>query len=169
MEAVALPGIVAEHDIGAQAADPRRHLPPLAHPRLELAVGPAEEHHLARAAQRPRRLPLLLAPGGDQRAHVHVGVPRPLRPVGADQVADLATGRGPFGERAPAAELHVVGMGADGEGPRRQGKVDGEVRHEWARSDGRSTSRARSGARTTRSGNPRRWASARWRANDPGP
>ena len=52
VEPVALPGVVAEHDGGPQPADPVRHLPPLSQARLELAVGPAEEHALAGGAER---------------------------------------------------------------------------------------------------------------------
>ena len=56
------------------------------------------------------------------RAHrVGGDVPRSLRPVGADQVVDDAAVRGPLGEQTAAAELDVVGMGADREGGRRNG------------------------------------------------
>src|SRR4051812_37900110 len=40
---------------------------------------------------------------------------------------DLAPVRGPLGQRGAAPELDVVGVGADREGARRCGKVNGEV------------------------------------------
>ena len=63
VQAVALPGVVAEHDRGLELADPVRDLPALAHAGVELAVRPAEEHALPGGAERarPRRA---ARPGG---------------------------------------------------------------------------------------------------------
>ena len=52
MQAVALPRIVTEDDVRPDLANARRDLETLAEPRLELAVGPAEEDHLALASER---------------------------------------------------------------------------------------------------------------------
>ena len=93
--------------------------------------------------------------------------------VGADQVGDLAPGRGPLGQGAAGAELDVVGVGADGEGPGRHRRQvhahEANPATANPRSAGRSTSAASDGSRTTRKASPSRWASAAWRANDPGP
>ena len=55
VEPVALPRVVAEHDGGLELPDPVRHLPPLAHARVELAVDPVEEHALPGGAEGARR------------------------------------------------------------------------------------------------------------------
>ena len=52
VQPVPLPRVVSEHHRGLEPADPVGHLPPLAQPRVELAVGPAEEDALAGGAQR---------------------------------------------------------------------------------------------------------------------
>jgi hypothetical protein len=63
VEAVALPGIVHEDDIGPETADRVYNLPSLANARFELAVRPAEEDDVARATKRARGSSLLsLAP-----------------------------------------------------------------------------------------------------------
>ena len=74
---------------------------------------------------------LLLLAQRDEARLVLVGIPRSLRPVGADEVEELAPGGGPLGERGAGAELDVVGMGADGEGARRRRKVGGDVHVRW--------------------------------------
>jgi hypothetical protein len=59
VQAVALPGIVPEHDVGTDGADPGAQLPPLLGPRLELAIRPAEEDHVSVAPECPRSGSLL--------------------------------------------------------------------------------------------------------------
>ena len=63
VQPVALPRVVAEHDLGPQAPDPVRHLPALAQAALQLAVGPAEEDDLAGGAEGAGG-GALLVPGG---------------------------------------------------------------------------------------------------------
>ena len=48
---------------------------------------------------------------------VGAGIPRPLRPVGADEEVHLRPRVGPLGQRRAAPELDVVGMGPDREHP----------------------------------------------------
>ena len=60
VQTVALPRVVGDHDVGAQAANPRRHLGPLQQPRFELAVGVAQKNHLAPGPQRLRCVALFL-------------------------------------------------------------------------------------------------------------
>ena len=96
VEPVALPRVVAEHDVGPQPPDPVGHLATAwRRSGLELAVDPAEEHHLAGGAEGLGRGPLLDLAGGDQRGEVGVGVPRALRPVGAHEVVRPRSRRPP--------------------------------------------------------------------------
>ena len=128
MQAIALPRIVTEHDVGAQLADHAGHLAAHDQIAVELAVDVIEEDHQpgVGAAQSPRCLALLalalLGQGGD----VGVGIPRSLGSVGADQVVHDAAGVGPLGQGCPASELDVVGMGADRQRRGRHGEVVGE-------------------------------------------
>ena len=143
VQAVAAPGVVTQHDVGLQTADPPRQLATLVDARLQLTVGVAEEHDVAaRAAERARRGALLLLAGGDELVDGLVGVPRALRPVGADRVHDRRARRGPLGQRAAAAELDVVGVGADGQRTRRSPEVEAQldVASAGRRSAGQSTS-----------------------------
>ena len=57
VQAVALPRVVTEDHIGPDPADAGRDLETLAEPGLELAVGPAEEDHLAFASERHGQRP----------------------------------------------------------------------------------------------------------------
>ncbi len=77
VQAVALPGIVAEHDLWAQRADDAGNLAAQPQVARQLAVDLVEENDLAGvgAAQATGGLPLLLAPRGDERGDVGVGVP----------------------------------------------------------------------------------------------
>ena len=128
VQPVALPRVVAEHDGGPQLPDPVRHLPPLAHAGLELAVDPAEEH----ALRRWRRAPAAAARCSAWRVTTSAAasvrrVPAALGAVGADEVVDDGAGRRPLGERGAAAELDVVGVGADGERDGRGRQVQGHA------------------------------------------
>ena len=129
VEPVALPGVVPEHDDRADTADPRRHLETLPQSRLELPVRPAEEDDLTPAAECAGGRALLFPPESHQLGRVLCGIPRALRAVGADEVVDLAPAGCPLRERPTAAELDVVGMGADGErhSGRRQVRSDRHV------------------------------------------
>ena len=195
VQAVPFPRIMAEDHVRFGPADPQRHLGPLLHAGGQLAVRPAEEADLAERSQHRRRIPLFPLPGGDQLGHIGIGIPRPLRAVGADQHADLAAGGGPLCQGRPAAEIDVVGMGPDGQRPGRCRQVGGELGHrhrcrgQWilrfahrstprsvgwrsgssARSVGVSTSQPRERSAITRSARPRRSASARWAAAESGP
>ena len=122
VQPVALPRVVAEHDVGPQLADDRgRPRDTVARSLVEVAVDAPEEAHLAGAVagQPAGRLALLVLAARDERRQVGDGVPRALRAVGAHEVVDDAAGGRPLGERAAGAELDVVGMGGDGQRRRR--------------------------------------------------
>ena len=91
---------------------------------------PARSPLSRRAASR-----LLALAGRHQRGDVGVGVPRALRAVGENEMVHTASGRRPLRQRGPAAELDVVGVGADGERRRRDGKVAADYWREWGRVD----------------------------------
>ncbi len=131
VEPVPAPRIVAQQRVRPEPADDPGHLPPLVDRVLQFAVDPAQEEHPVvahrRRFRRPtstdrpavddrRRRPALRLPRRHQGAQVGAGVPTALGPVGEDQVVDPAPGRRPLGQRGAAAELDVVGMGADGQG-----------------------------------------------------
>ena len=61
-----------------------------------------------------------------ERGEVGVGVPCALGAVGADAQVHLGAGGRPLGERRAAAELDVVGVGADREHACRPGEIDRE-------------------------------------------
>ena len=119
VEPVALPRVVAEHDVGSELADDACDLAPPFERRLELAVDAAEEHDLAGGAERLGGRALLVLALRDQRGGVGVGVPGALRAVGEHEVRDDAARRRPLGERGAAVELDVVGVGDDGQRRRR--------------------------------------------------
>src|SRR5581483_5155899 len=171
VEAVALPRVMAEHDVGPEPADGGDELTPGEVPLFELAVRPAEELDVPAPAERARRLPLFVLAGGHQRGEVGVAVPRALGAVGAHHVQERAPGRGPLRQRRARAELDVVGVRADAERARRRGEVDSDAQREWSmsRSAGQSTSNASEGSSRTSTASPNRRASSRWRSKDPGP
>jgi len=172
MQAVPLPRVVTEDDVGPDPADGRGDLKALSNARLELAVGPPEERHVARAAERDRCGALLEAPSEHERSRVLLGIPRSLRPVRADEMEDLASARRPLRKRASASELDIVGVGCHGERP----AGDREVRlHRQvaagtrAKSSGRSMSMASRRSWTIRQGRPSRAASTLCRSKLPAP
>ena len=132
MQAVPLPGIVAQDHLRADPADAQGDLGPLRQSRLEFAVRPTEERDLAAATQPAGRVALLGLAVGNQLGRVLLRVPRPFRAVSADDVVNATAGRRPLGQRAAAAEFDVVGMGSDGHGDRRDREVDGRWREEAA-------------------------------------
>ena len=103
VEPVALPRVVAEQDVGTQPPDPAGDLGLGLPVGDQLAVDPAEEHHLAGGAEGPAAALLLVLAGGDQRVEVGVGVPGALRAVGADQ---RATPRSPPRPSGPGWRRH---------------------------------------------------------------
>ena len=92
-----------------------------------------------RARRARRRVSLLRLARRDQRGEVGVGVPRALGAVGADAQVHVGAGVRPLRERRAAAELDVVGVGADRE---HAAAATGEV-DAWSRAVGDSR-RARS-------------------------
>ena len=164
VEPVALPRVVAEDDIRAEPADPVTEFGSLAKPRSAPRRLPAEKDHRPGPRPAPPTRPVA-RPGGwpPGLAGSSVGSRGALGSVRADEVEDLTAGRGPGGERAAAAELDVVGMGADSQRPLRNGerRVDDLASARKAtRSAGRSMSWESDGARTTRRPTPSRRASA---------
>src|SRR5581483_2445877 len=101
-------------------------LGPLRQTALEFAVDVDEEDDVAGAEGGGGRPLLRLAEGHELRP-VGVRIPRTLRAVGQDELGDGAAGGGPLGQRGAAAEVDVVGVGADGQGPGGHGQVDGGV------------------------------------------
>ncbi len=175
VQAVLLPRIVTQDHVGTDGANDRAHLLPAERVGFELAVDRVEEVHLART-ERVRGGALLVVTRGHQRSEVLAGIPGALRAVGEHEELDVRSRACPFCEGGAAAELDVVGMGADREDPggqlgvgRGHDAAGASDRPNSARSSGTSTSKARSRSRTTRSPRPRRRASAAWRRNDPGP
>ena len=182
MEAIALPRIVAEHDVGAQAPNRPDDLGACRCIVLQLAVDPIEEDHLAGAGpgESAGRLALLLAAPRDERCGVRLGIPRALGAIGAHEVMHDASRIGPLGERGAGPELDVVGVRADRQSARRDVEVDRRLprqrrgvaaqrrlarivrnhpgssvrRAGWARSSGVSTSRASRGSRRTSTRSP---------------
>ncbi len=181
VDAVPPPGVVGQDHVGPDVADPPGDDTSPLQGDLQLAVDPAAEADLAGRAQGPGGGPLLALAEGDEGIGVLGRVPRALRPVGEDQVVHHTPGGGPLGEGGAAVELDVVGVGGDGQGPGRDLEVGREPGHPAAsrgvvgtsggrsRSAGTSTSQVRRGGRSTRSGRPRRSASFRWAAKEPGP
>ena len=178
MQAVASPRVMAEDHIGADLANPVRHLPALAKPRVEFAVRPPEEGDVTLATKCAGSGPLLVLSHRDERVEVGVRVPRALAAIGANQVMNVTAARGPLRQCGAAPELDVVRMGTDGErilrrcqiGCRFDRTLPPQTGVETTpRSVGRSTSQLSLEARTMRSGSPRRRLSATCRANEPGP
>ena len=83
MDAIRLPRIVPEHDIGLVRRITRHTAAARGQVVVELAVDVPQEHDVGRAEHR-RRVPLLLLARRDERGEVGVAVPGPLGPVGAD-------------------------------------------------------------------------------------
>ena len=186
------PGVRGGRDAGGTAATgrgrARRRAGPRGSPRtraravarslVELAVDAAEE-----LARRPRRAPrrrrvARLRASATSAPRSASGSQVPFDAVGADAQVHLGAGVGPLRERRAAAELDVVGVGADRERPgagtgrsTRSGHGVGlaVVRPSAARSAASSTSKPSAGSRTIRTSRPQRRASAAWRAHEPGP
>jgi hypothetical protein len=114
METVPAPGVVAQHDVGTDEAQQPGDLPPGAGVIAELTVDPTEEGDVAPAEKRGGA-PLFLLARGDERRRILSGVPTSLRTVGQHKVVEDGARRRPLGQRGAAAELDVIGMGADGQ------------------------------------------------------
>ncbi len=115
MQAISLPRIVTKHHIGAQFAYHAGDASTRRQVAVEFAVNVFEEYDLAgvRSGQPFGGGSLFMLATIGQRTWVGVCIPGALRSVRADQVMYEAAAGGPFGERCPAAELDVVGVGAD--------------------------------------------------------
>ena len=124
VELVALPGVVAQHHIGAEAAHPLAHPAAQGQGVLELAVGVVEEDHLARPEHGGGLLLLAMA-GGDEVGHRHPRVPAPFGAVGDDEDGHFGAGGGPLGQGASRSELGVVGMSGHRQGTPRGGQAAG--------------------------------------------
>src|SRR6516165_2540021 len=113
VQAITPPRVVAEYNFGPDFPDPVGHLPALANPGLEFAVGPTEKGHIALTPECPRRRSLLFPAQRDQRDQVGIPIPRSPGAVGAHQVMKAAPGGSPFCECGATAKLDVIGMGTD--------------------------------------------------------
>ena len=193
VEPVALPRVVAEHDVGLQPADPVRDLPPLARARSRARRRASRGTRTSPVApQRAGPPPAARAWRVTTSAAVSAsGSQVPFEPSVQTRWWTTHPGRGPLGQRAAAAELDVVGVGADGQRDARAsagrptsppaavtagwpGSLAAigstSFTRGWARSSGMSTSSPSRGSRARpRTPSPRRAASARWRRNEPGP
>ena len=119
VQPVALPRVVAEHDVGPQPADPVRDLPALARrPDVELAVdarrGTRTSPVRPRAAAAAARCSRLAR--GDELGLVGVRDPTmPFEPSVQIRWCTTQPAAAHLASVAPHAELDVVGMGADGQ------------------------------------------------------
>src|SRR5262245_35742397 len=171
MDAADRPWVVAEYRVRPDLPDDQAHLRLGGEAGVELAVDVPEEDDLGDTECVRRRLLLGLA-HVDERLRVGVLVPGALRAIGADAHHDMRARVGPFRERGAAAELDVVGMGADGEHARGHLPVErghGVGDSSRARSSGTSTSNASDGSVTTRTVSPAARAASMCRANESGP
>ena len=187
VEAVALPRVVAEHDVGSHPADdladdaPVLGRRPRARRRRSRRSAPRVAPSASAAACCSRRA------ARDELGEVGVGVPGALRPVGEDEQVDLGAGRGPLRERrrrsrtrcrrgarrsrargARASRSTLTGGLRHRRAQRAAAAVASRVeRREVGRHvdvEGERRDRARRGARA-RAAAPR----PTWRRNDPGP
>ncbi len=122
MEAVPAPGVVGQHDLGTDEAQQPGDLPPGACVVAELTIGPTEEGDVA-PAEKGGGAALLLLAHGDEHRLVLSGVPTSLRTVGQHEVVQGGARRRPLGQRGAAAELDVIGMGADGQDGHRDKQI----------------------------------------------
>ena len=133
MEAVALPRVMAEHDVGVQAANRPDDLGSRGDVVRQLAVDPAEKDDLARlgAGQSPGRLPLLLlSPVDERRADRRPGPRCPSsrrctrgdgrRTLAAAHLArvppapnSMSSGWAPTARAHPGASRSIVAVGAE--------------------------------------------------------
>src|SRR5579885_2234001 len=158
MEAVALPRVVPEHDVGPRATDHLAHGGAVRLPLVELTVDDAEERDVHRP-ERVRGGSLLLLARRDEVDRV--ALPGPLRPVRQHEQVDLGAGIGPLRERRSTPELDVVRVCPDRERAPRDVEIDGHARAaSTARSSGTSTSNPSCGSRTTRTARPSERAAA---------
>jgi hypothetical protein len=122
MEAVALPRVVPEHDIGASVADGGTDPLATRTGRFQLTVDEPGEAHV-RDPERGGGGPLLTLAGLDQCGRVGGRVPRPLRPVGEHEELAVGARCRPLRERRTTAEFHIVRVCADGQGATRDVEV----------------------------------------------
>ena len=195
VQAIALPRIVSEHDVGTEPPDPAGHLAALPQPALELAVDQPRKTTSPRRRRAARRGgALLVLARGDERGGVGVGVPRALRSVGADRgggrrtrpsahlasVPPRRTRRRRDGRRWPAPPTATAGRRDDAAQRHRRGQgrlagfVGSHAAAPPARAGGRGRRacrcRGRAAGRATRARRGRGCAaSARWCRNEPGP
>ncbi len=116
MQAVRLPGIVPEHDVGLYLADRGADLGPRSEVVQQLAVDAPQEANVD-GPDDLRRIALLVLTVRHQRREICVRVPRSLGAVGADAEMHFGPRVGPLGQRCRAPELDVVGVRTDREDP----------------------------------------------------
>ena len=142
VQAVALPRVVTEHDVGPGGrGSPRRPARDGRRGRRRARRRPRRGSGRRRRRARAAAARCSSLAGGDERGEVVVGIPGALRAVGEhEQVARRRPRRAHLRERRAAPELDVVGMRADREDPRRAARrrVDG---HGRARLDDRGQRR----------------------------
>ena len=175
MEPVRSPRVVPEHDVGPRPADDRAHGGALVRAVRRDLRRRSRGSATVRRAEHGRRVSLLGFALLDQRARCRRRRPTCPWRRRCRRTGDVGACRRPLGQRRAAAELDVVGMGAD-----REHAARGERgRPSWSRraatragrrSSGRSTSKPRLVVADDPHFQARpRAASARWRANEPGP
>src|SRR5262249_60081740 len=99
MQAVTLPRIVTEHDFGTEVTDPSGDVATQLECRFELPVDRAEERDLAGGAERLGSGALFVLPRSYERCDVGGRIPRALRSVGAHEMVDDTSRRGPPRQR----------------------------------------------------------------------
>jgi hypothetical protein len=108
--------VVSEDPVGANLPDDPYKVPPEFQGVLKLPVGFPEKNDVL-GANDPSGGPLFLLPQGRQGMTGKSGVVGPFFPAGADAVEDFGTLAGPPGHGSPAAEVHIIRMGADDQNP----------------------------------------------------
>src|ERR1700722_1103561 len=89
VEAIALPRVMCQDNLGSETPDPESHLASLLETRSELTVRPAEEDDVVSPSELSCRPLLLELSFRYERLLVGRWIPGSFRAVGADQVEDL--------------------------------------------------------------------------------
>jgi hypothetical protein len=108
--------VVSEDRVGTNLPDDPDQVSPEFQGILKLSVGFPEKNDVL-GTNYPSGGPLFLLPQGSQGMTGKSGVVGPFFPAGADAVEDFGPLAGPPGHGSPAAEVHIIRMGADDQNP----------------------------------------------------
>ena len=161
MEAVLLPRVVAEHDIGADRRAPARTRRRRVRASASSSPSTASRKCTARAPRVRAAARCSSLAGGDQRRGVGAGSHVPFEPSVSTAQLDVRARARPGGERGTAPELDVVGMGADREDPAGSREPGSLTAWAWPRARRRGRRDRRGRRRRTRGRGRARRARAR--------